>query len=69
MHEEQRSRNGLVNALGWDWDLATGIFSCPDDKYQNCLKLTTNWARRAAADEIFTFNEIESLAGLFQWIS
>ena len=69
MHEEQRGRAGSVNALGWDWDLQEGIFPCPHDKYLNCVKLTSEWAIRAAANEPFTFLEIESLAGLFQWIS
>ncbi len=69
MHEEQDSRAGIVNALGWDWDLKLGSFSCPEDKYLNCLKLTKAWAERAARNDSFTFTEIESLAGLFQWIS
>ena len=37
MHEEQRGRAGLVNALGWDWDLQEGIFSCPHVKHLNCV--------------------------------
>ena len=69
MHEEQRSREGAVNALGWDWDLSAGTLSCPDDKYHNCLKLSSGWAQRASLDDMFTFAEIESLTGLFQWIS
>jgi hypothetical protein len=69
MHEEQDSLAGIVNALGWDWDMKLGCFSCPLDKYENCLKLTSDWAARAAADDSFTLPEIESVAGLFQWIS
>jgi hypothetical protein len=69
MHEEQRSTDGIVNALGWDWDLNAGVFACPMDKYLNCLRLSQDWSRRAAADDSFSFSEIESLAGLFQWIS
>ena len=69
MHEEQDSRTGVVNALGWDWDLSAGIFSCPPDKYANCCRVVNEWATRAAADEFFTFIEIDSLAGLFQWVS
>jgi hypothetical protein len=69
MHEEQRSHKGIVNALGWDWDLQAGVFTCPDDKYQNCLRLFQEWSRRATSDDSFSFPEIESLAGLFQWIS
>jgi hypothetical protein len=69
MHEEQCSLQGVVNALGWDWDLNANLIRCPNDKYDNCLKLTTRWSRRAAISDLFTFNEIESIAGLFQWIS
>jgi hypothetical protein len=69
MHEEQRSTDGIVNALGWDWDLSAGCFSCPEDKYQNCLRLSTEWSNRASVNSVFTFVEIEALAGLFQWIS
>jgi hypothetical protein len=69
MHEEQRGRDGIVNALGWDWDLHAGMFACPDDKYQNCLRLSQEWSHRASANDSFSFSEIESLAGLFQWIS
>jgi hypothetical protein len=69
MHEEQRSTDGIVNALGWDWDLSAGCFSCPEDKYQNCLRLSTEWSNRASVNGVFTFIEIEALAGLFQWIS
>jgi hypothetical protein len=69
MHEEQCSLQGSVNALGWDWDLANDCFRCPDDKYKNCLRLTSEWAQRAAINDAFSFNEIESIAGLFQWIS
>ena len=69
MHEEQRSTEGIVNALGWDWDPKAGLFSCPEDKYQNCLRLTLEWSKRAFAGELFSFVEIDSLAGLFQWIS
>ena len=69
MHEEQDSRVGIVNALGWDWDLSTGHFSCPLDKYNNCRRVMNEWATRASADDCFTFTEIESLAGLFQWVS
>ena len=69
MHEEQRSCEGIVNALGWDWDLQAGCFSCPDDKYRHVVRTTSEWSLRATAHEVFTFAEIESLAGLFQWIS
>ena len=69
MHEEQRSCNGTVNALGWDWDLQAGCFSCPEDKYRHVVRTTGEWALRVTANEVFTFAEIESLAGLFQWIS
>ena len=58
-----------MNALGWDWDLKTNTFCCPADKYANCLRLSAEWAKRAAASSTFTFNEIDSIAGLFQWIS
>ena len=69
MHEEQSSLLSVVNALGWDWDTLTNSFSCPTDKYNNCLRLSIEWARRAAADDVFLFTEIDSIAGLFQWIS
>ena len=69
MHEEQDSREGVVNALGWDWDLSKGHFSCPTDKFANCCRVMGDWATRAAADDSFSFTEIESLAGLFQWVS
>ena len=69
MHEEQRSCEGTVNALGWDWNLQTSCFSCPVDKYNHCVRTSSEWSLRAAANEPFTFVEIESLAGLFQWIS
>ena len=69
MHEEQCSLEGTVNALGWDWDLSTNSFSCPVDKYLNCKRLSAEWATRAASNCVFTFKEIESIAGLFQWIS
>ena len=69
MHEEQQSHVGIVNALGWDWDTLNGCFSCPDDKYRNCVRVTSEWSARATAGEVFSFVEIESLAGLFQWIS
>ena len=69
MHEEQSSQQGTVNALGWDWNLDTNSFSCPTDKHRNCLRLTDEWSRRARSNDTFTFNEIESIAGLFQWIS
>ena len=69
MHEEQSSLHSVVNALGWDWDLLTNSFSCPADKYTNCLRLATEWAERAAANDVFSFVEIDSIAGLFQWIS
>jgi len=69
MHEEQDSRVGIVNALGWDWDLTTGQFSCPLDKYNNCRRVMNEWATRASINELFTYTEIDSLAGLFQWVS
>ena len=69
MHEEQCSLEGVVNALGWDWDLNANLIRCPNDKYNNCLKLTAEWSRRAAISDMFSFNEIESIAGLFQWVS
>jgi hypothetical protein len=69
MHEEQSSLSGTVNALGWDWDMSTNMLVCPLDKYTNCLRLSAEWALRASANEVFTFNEIDSIAGLFQWIS
>ena len=69
MHEEQCSLQGVVNALGWDWDLKNNLIRCPKDKYDNCLMLTTEWSRRASINDMFSFNEIESIAGLFQWIS
>jgi hypothetical protein len=69
MHEEQRSCEGAVNALGWDWDLNSSCFSCPVDKYNHCVRTSGEWSLRAAADDSFSFVEIESLAGLFQWIS
>jgi hypothetical protein len=31
--------------------------------------VVNEWAARATADEAFTFTEIDSLAGLFQWVS
>ena len=69
MHEEQDSRSGIVNALGWDWDLSSGHFSCPTDKYTNCCRVLNEWATRAIANALFTYTEIDSLAGLFQWVS
>ena len=69
MHEEQQSHVGIVNALGWDWDTLNGCFSCPDDKYRNCVRVTSEWSLRATKGDVFSFTEIESLAGLFQWIS
>ena len=69
MHEEQDSRDGVVNALGWDWDLSTGIFSCPTDKFDNCRRVMDEWSTRAESNDSFSFTEIESLAGLFQWVS
>ena len=62
MHEEQRSTEGIVNALGWDWDLKAGTFSCPTDKYENCLKLSKSWAERAMSKDKVTLNELESAA-------
>ena len=69
MHEEQSSVTGVVNALGWDWDLSSSTLVCPLDKYNNCLTLSADWSRRATADDVFTFAEVDSIAGLFQWIS
>jgi hypothetical protein len=69
MHEEQSSLTGVVNALGWDWDMTANTLLCPLDKYTNCLNLSAIWSQRAAANDKFTFNEIDSIAGLFQWIS
>ena len=69
MHEEQKSTESIVNALGWDWDLKAGSFSCPEDKYLNCVRVSSEWAQRASADALFLYTEIDSLAGLFQWIS
>ena len=69
MHEEQRSSEGIVNALGWDWNLHGGCFSCPIDKYQHCVRVSDEWSRRAITNDLFTFVEIESIAGLFQWLS
>jgi len=69
MHEEQSSLLSVVNALGWDWDLLTNSFSCPIDKYNNCLRLSAEWADRAQKNDLFSFVEIDSIAGLFQWIS
>ena len=68
MHEEQRGSDGIVNALGWDWDLKHGIFSCPVDKHNNCLKLSRDWAVRAEEKNVFNLPELESITGLFQWI-
>jgi hypothetical protein len=62
MHEEQSSLSGTVNALGWDWDMSTNMLVCPLDKYTNCLRLSAEWALRASANEVFTFNEIDSIA-------
>ena len=45
MHEKQDSRVGIINALGWDWDLSAGHFSCPPDKYDNCCRVMNEWAR------------------------
>ena len=69
MHEEQDSRSGIVNALGWDWDMSSGQFSCPCDKYINFCCVMNEWATRAAANELFTYTEIDSLTKLFQWVS
>jgi hypothetical protein len=69
MHEEQCSLQGVVNTLGWDWDLKANLIRCPNDKYNNCLKLTAEWSHRAAISVMFSFNEIESIASLFQWVS
>ena len=69
MHEEQDSRTGIVNTLGWDWDMSTGHFSCPTDKFINCCRVIKEWSERAAVNASFSFAEIESLAGLFQWVS
>ena len=69
MHEEQRSCDGVVNALGWDWNTQENCFSCPEDKYRHCVRVSGEWSIRAAANGVFSFAEIESLAGLFQWIS
>jgi hypothetical protein len=49
-------------------DLKAGTFSCPTDKYENCLKLSKSWAERAMNKDKFTLNELESIGGLFQWI-
>ena len=69
MHEEQQSHLGPVDALGWSWDLKAGTMSCPEDKYISCVARSTEFAQRAATDDVFSVNDIESLAGLLQWIS
>jgi hypothetical protein len=53
MHEEQCSLEGVVNALGWDWDLNANLIRCPNDKYNNCLKLTAEWSRRSHQRYVF----------------
>jgi hypothetical protein len=69
MHEEQSSTMAPVDALGWVWDTTNGTLSCPEDKYTACKARISDFARRAMADEPFFFLEIDSLAGLFQWVS
>ena len=69
MHEEQVSHLGPVDALGWSWDLTTGSMSCPDDKFDACVSRSSEFARRAVANDVFSLHDVESLAGLFQWIS
>ena len=69
MHEEQLSTNGPVNAIGWDWDTAKGVFSCPADKLTAARALILEWSIRALSGGVFSFLEIEKLVGLHRWVA
>jgi hypothetical protein len=69
MHEEQSSITGPVNAIGWDWDTTTGVFSCPSDKLLAARALISEWSQRASSGGAFSVLEIEKLVGLQRWIA
>lgn len=41
----------------------------PGGQVKNCLRLSPRWSNRASTNSVFSFVEIEALAGLFEWIS
>ena len=69
MHEEQLNSNGPINAIGWDWDTASGTFSCPPDKLKAACSLISEWSSRCLSEGAFSINEIEKLVGLQRWVS
>ena len=69
MHEEQKSCDQVVNALGWDWDTDSRLMICPTDKHEVCVSRLSGWHAKALADQPFSSEEIERLVGLMQWIS
>ena len=69
MHEEQLNSNGPINAIGWDWDTASGTFSCPPDKLKAACLLISEWSSRCLSEGAFSINEIEKLVGLQRWVS
>jgi hypothetical protein len=69
MHEEQSNANGPVKALGWEWDTKLLVFLCPLPKFQMLSTKSAEWASRAIKHEPFSFTEILSLVGIFQWLS
>ena len=69
MHEEQSSITGPVNAIGWDWNTTTGVFSCPSDKLFAARALISEWSQRALSGGAFSVLEIEKLVGLQRWVA
>ena len=69
MHEEQLCSSGPVNAIGWDWDTSSGMFSCPADKLSAARSLISEWSCRCSSGGLFTSNEIEKLVGLQRWVA
>ena len=69
MHEEQLNINGPINAIGWDWDTASSVFSCPIDKLTAARALIFEWSQRALTGGVFSSLEIAKLVGLQRWVA
>jgi hypothetical protein len=49
MHDEQLNTHGPINAIGWDWDTANGVFFCPPDKLGAAHAVISEWSSRCSS--------------------
>jgi len=67
VHEQQQGPK--FNALGWDWDTAAMVFTCPADKRLHFCNQSSKWAADAARTNTVSTKRVEKITGTLNFLA